>query len=158
MAKCKICNKSLGIFSTKNICDICNNSIINDLKTLIAKHDILNNDYKKKGKKLSHYIETSIELIKIQEELEQINKVAPHIVYECESSMDYINRLKNNIIDHIDTQISIIKEKNSINDSSKELNKDLKKLFEEVSECKINYELFADILLECQNKIKEELK
>ena len=158
MAKCKICNKSLGIFSTKNICDICNNSIINDVKTLIAKHDILYNDYKKKGKKLAHYIETSIELIKIQEELEQINKIAPHIVSECESSMDYINRLKNNIIDHIDTQISIIKEKNSINDSSKELNKDLKKLFEEVSECKINYELFADILLECQNKIKEELK
>ena len=71
MAKCKICNKSLGIFSTKNICDICNNSIINDVKTLIAKHDILNNDYKKKGKKLSHYIETSIELIKIQEELDR---------------------------------------------------------------------------------------
>lgn len=158
MSKCSVCDKNLGFFSTKTICDNCNDFMIKKVKTIIANHNILNKDYGKKGKKLSYYLEISLELIKIQEELEALSKIIPNIITECEDNESYTNKLKNNVVEYVDTQISIIKEKNSISDNQKELTKDLKKLFEEVSECKINYEFYSDVLNECQNKIKSEIK
>lgn len=162
MSKCNVCNSNLGIFSTKRYCDRCKNDIIKKINNLQQNNILLNNDLAKKGKKINYYLEIYSSLIEVQKEVEYIHSVAPDILINCETTETYLNRINANVLDFINEQIEIILEKNSLDNNKKEINKDLKKLYEEVSESKILYKHFSETLTKCQENIKkhfvEEIK
>lgn len=157
MSKCKFCNSNLGLFSNKHYCNYCKQNTIMKITNIQNSNKLLNNDLNKKGKKISYYLEIFNALIELQKEVEAIHYMAPDILTECETTEQYIKRVNKNILNFINEQIQIILEKNSLDKNEKEIYKDFKKLYEEVSEAKIMYSEFSEVLSECQEKIKEQL-
>lgn len=164
MAKCKRCNTNLGFFSVETYCSNCKlelemqNEAKNRIQAIQKQMLVLGKELAKKGKKLSYYLEIFDSLMGLQYEVESINEKFPDLLITSKTTDEIIESINEEILYFIEDRIEIIIEKNSIDNDIKKYNKELKKLFDEISECKVNYRQYAETLSVCQDKIKKHLK
>lgn len=157
MKRCQICKKNYILFSKKNYCENCKKILMTNIGAITSNIDSLNSNLLNRNKKIEYYLKTYEGLLELNKKLNYFYLLAPDIITECTTQEKFIDEVNMAIKEKVDEKIKIIIEKNSICMNGKRISNDLKKLYVEVSECKITYNIFRNTLEKCQKIIKNKL-